>query len=494
VSTTISAQAQGGAPTRRRQRLILAICCLSLLIVGLDTTIVNVALPAIQRNLHASVSGLQWTIDAYTLVLASLLMLSGSIADRFGRRRVFQLGLALFTLGSLLCSVAPGLEWLVLFRIMQAVGGSMLNPVALSIITNTITDRRERARALGIWGAVFGLSLALGPVLGGVLVSTIGWRAIFWINVPVGIAAIVLTQCFVPESRAPRPRRFDPAGQALVIVMLATLTYALIEGPHRGWGSALIASLFAVSFAAAATLTVVESRRDQPLLDVRFFRSAPFSGATLIAVAAFAAFGGFLFLNSLYLQDVRGFTALHAGLLTLPMAGMIALWAPVSGRLIARSGSRTPLLLAGPAIAIGALLLIRLGPHTSVGYLILSYVIFGIGLGFVNAPISNTAVSGMPIAQAGVAAGVASTSRQVGATLGVAITGALVAGGTGAGFTAASHAAWAVIAGCGVAIVLLGFVSTGRWAAGTAERVRLSLVADSSAQEVSSAPAPSTAR
>ena len=464
--------------------------------MGLDSTIVNVALPSIQRNLHASVSGLQWTIDAYTLVLASLLMLSGSTADRFGRRRVFQLGLGLFTIGSLLCSLAPGLEWLVVFRIVQAVGGSMLNPVALSIITNTITDRRERARALGIWGAVFGLSLALGPVLGGVLVSTIGWRAIFWINVPVGIAAIILTQCFVPESRAPLARRFDPAGQSLIIVMLATLTYALIEGPHRGWGSALIVSLFAVAVAAAAALVVVESRREQALLDVRFFRSAPFSGATVIAVAAFAAFGGFLFLNSLYLQDVRGFTALHAGLLTLPMAGMIALFAPVSGRLVASRGSRTPLVLAGLAIAVGAFLLVRLGPHTSVGYLVLSYVILGIGLGFVNAPISNTAVSGMPIEQAGVAASVASTSRQVGATLGVAITGSIVANATGAGFAVASHVAWAVLAGCGVAIFVLGFVSTGRWAAGTAERSRLSLVADKSvnAREVPSDPASSTAR
>jgi len=464
--------------------------------VGLDSTIVNVALPSIQRNLHASVSGLQWTIDAYTLVLASLLMLSGSTADRFGRRRVFQLGLGLFTVGSLLCSLAPGLEWLVVFRIVQAVGGSMLNPVALSIITNTITDRRERARALGIWGAVFGLSLALGPVLGGVLVSTIGWRAIFWINVPVGIAAIILTQCFVPESRAPLARRFDPAGQSLIIVMLATLTYALIEGPHRGWGSALIVSLFAVAVAAAAALVVVESRREQALLDVRFFRSAPFSGATVIAVAAFAAFGGFLFLNSLYLQDVRGFTALHAGLLTLPMAGMIALFAPVSGRLVASRGSRIPLVLAGLAIAVGAFLLVRLGPHTSVGYLVLSYVILGIGLGFVNAPISNTAVSGMPIEQAGVAASVASTSRQVGATLGVAITGSIVANATGAGFAVASHVAWAVLAGCGVAIFVLGFVSTGRWAAGTAERSRLSLVADKSvnAREVPSDPASSTAR
>ena len=467
-----------GQLTVGRRRLILAICCLSLLIVGLDSTIVNVALPSIQRSLHASVSGLQWTIDAYTLVLASLLMLSGSTADRFGRRRVFQLGLLLFTIGSLLCSVAPGLGWLVAFRVVQAVGGSMLNPVALSIITNTITDKRERARALGIWGAVFGLSLALGPVLGGVLVSSIGWRAIFWMNLPVGIAAIILTQCFVPESRASHARRFDPAGQVLVIVVLATLTYALIEGPRRGWASALIVSLFVVAVAAAAALVMVEHRRVQPLLDVRFFRSAPFTGATVIAVASFAAFGGFLFMNSLYLQDVRGFTALHTGLLTLPMAAMIALFAPVSGRLVASRGPRLPLVLAGPAIAIGALLLVRLGAHTSIGYLLLSYLVFGIGLGFVNAPISNTAVSGMPIEQAGVAASVASTSRQVGATLGVAITGALVAGGTGASFTVASHAAWAVLAGCGVVVLVLGFVSTGRWAAGTVERSRLSLAAD----------------
>src|ERR1039457_4124700 len=410
-----------------RRRLILGICCLSLLIVGLDSTVVNVALPAIQRSLHASVSGLQWTIDAYTLVLASLLMLSGSTADRFGRRRGFQLGVLLFTLGSLLCSLAPGLGWLVAFRIVQAVGGSMLNPVALSIITNTITDKRERARALGVWGAVFGLSLALGPVVGGVLVSSVGWRAIFWMNIPVGIAAIILTQCFVPESRAPRARRFDPAGQALVIVMLATLTYALIEGPQHGWASALIVSprrgggwalvgaFFVAAAAAAAALVAVEHRREQPLLDVRFFRSAPFTGATVIAVAAFAAFAGFLFMNSLNLQDVRGFTALHTGLLTLPMAAMIALFAPVSGRLVASRGPRLPLVRAGPAIAIGALLLVRLGPHTSIGYLVLSYVVFGIGLGFVNAPISNTALSGMPIEQAGVAASVASTSRQVGA-------------------------------------------------------------------------------
>ena len=191
--------------SRQRRLLILAICCMSLVIVALDNTIVNVALPSIQRELHASVSGLQWTVDAYTLVIASFLMLAGSTADRFGRRRTFQTGLAIFTLGSLLCSLAPSLGWLVVFRMLQAIGGSMLNPVAMSIIVNTFTDPRERARAIGIWGATVGVSLALGPVVGGALIASVGWRGIFWVNIPVGVAAIVLTALFVPESRAPHP-------------------------------------------------------------------------------------------------------------------------------------------------------------------------------------------------------------------------------------------------------------------------------------------------
>src|SRR5579859_7905743 len=185
--------------SHRRKLLVLAVCCSSLFIVGLDSTIVNIALPAIQRGLHAQVTGLQWTIDAYTLVVASFLMLAGSTGDRIGRRRTFQVGLATFTVGSALCSLAPSLAWLVVFRMVQAIGGSMLNPVAMSIIANTFTDARERARAIGVWGAVFGLSMALGPVIGGVLVATVGWRGIFWVNVPVGIAAIVLTALVVPE-------------------------------------------------------------------------------------------------------------------------------------------------------------------------------------------------------------------------------------------------------------------------------------------------------
>src|ERR1700729_3311097 len=268
-----------------RRMLVLAICCMSLFIVGLDVTIVNVALPSIGHELHAGVSGLQWTIDAYTLVLASLLMLSGSTADRFGRRRTFQTGLATFALGSLLCSVAPGLGWLVAFRMLQAVGGSMLNPVAMSIITNTFTERAERAKAIGVWGGVFGLSMAMGPVLGGALVDAVGWRGVFWVNIPVGIAALVLTAMFVPESKAPRPRGLDPFGQLLVIVLLASLTYAVIEGPAYGWGSARIVSFFAAAVIALAVLLAYEPRRSEPLVDLRFFRSLPFSGATVTAVS-----------------------------------------------------------------------------------------------------------------------------------------------------------------------------------------------------------------
>jgi EmrB/QacA subfamily drug resistance transporter len=462
--------------TRRRRFLVLGICSMSLLIVGLDTTIVNVALPAIRRELHASVSGLQWTIDAYTLVLASLLMLSGSTADRVGRRRTFQVGLVVFSLGSLLCALAPSLELLVGARVLQAIGGSMLNPIAMSIIRNVFEDPRERALAIGVWGATFGLSMALGPVLGGVLVDAVSWRAVFVVNVPVGIAAIVLTALFVPESRAERARRIDPLGQGLVIVALASLTYAIIQGPRAGWTSAEIIALFAVSFASFVSLVPYELRRREPLLEMRFFRSAPFSGASAIALCAFAATGGFLFLNTLYLQEVRHLSPLHAGLYMLPMAAMNFVCAPISGRMVGWRGARPSLVLAGVAVIAGALMLTRLTPHTSTLYLLGAYFVFGLGAGMVNPPISNTAVSGMPPSQAGVAAAVASTSRQVGMTLGVAVIGA-IAGGTitgaiGSGFAAATHPGWWVVGVLGAAVLVLGFLTTTPWAERTAERFR----------------------
>ncbi|MFD7686612.1 MFS transporter [Streptomyces sp. NPDC059781] len=456
-----------------RRMLVLAICCMSLLIVSLDNTVLNVALPALQRDFDASTSGLQWTIDAYTLVLASLLMLAGSTADRIGRRRVFMAGLVIFTFGSVLCSLAPDLTSLVAFRMIQAVGGSMLNPVAMSIITNTFTDPRERARAIGAWGAVVGISMAAGPLVGGLLVESVGWRSIFWINLPVGLAALLLTWRFVPESRAPKARRPDPVGQFLVIVLFGSLTYAIIEAPHASLPAT--APFAAVALVALLALLWYEPRRREPLIDLRFFRSAPFSGATVIAVSAFASLGGFLFLSTLYLQNVRGLSALDAGLWMLPMAVPTFLCAPLSGRLVGSRGPRLPLLIAGGAMTVSGLLFALFEAETSDVTLFIGYVLFGVGFGFVNAPITNTAVSGMPTAQAGVASAVASTSRQLGQALGVAVIGAVLAAGVGSSsyadaFVTAARPGWWILAGCGLAVLVVGAASSGRWARRTAER------------------------
>ncbi|MEV5276472.1 MFS transporter [Streptomyces sp. NPDC051994] len=465
-------------PTHRRRMLILAICCMSLLIVSLDNTVLNVALPSMQKELHAGVSGMQWTIDAYTLVLASLLMLSGSTADRIGRRRVFKAGLVLFTIGSVLCSLAPNLESLVAFRMVQAVGGSMLNPVAMSIITNTFTDPRERARAIGVWGGVVGISMAAGPIVGGVLVESVGWRSIFWLNLPVGLLALFLTWRYIPESRAPKPRRPDPVGQLLVVALLGSLTYAIIEAPGAGWDSPQIVAFVVIALAALAGLLLYEPRRAEPLIDLRFFRSAPFSGATVIAVSAFAALSGFLFLNTLYLQNARGLSALNAGLYMLPMAALTFVCAPLSGRLVGSRGPRLSLLIAGIAMATSGVLFAAFDAQRTTALLFTGYVLFGLGFGMVNAPITNTAVSGMPRSQAGVAAAVASTSRQIGQTLGVAVIGAVLAGGMAGvasggyadAFAGAARPAWWIITGCGLSVLCVGLATSGRWARASALR------------------------
>jgi EmrB/QacA subfamily drug resistance transporter len=459
---------------RRRRILILVICSMSLLIVGLDVTIVNVALPAIHRSLHAGFSGLQWTIDAYTLVIATLLMISGSTADRIGRRKVFQIGLATFSLGSLLCALAPSLPVLIGARVLQAIGGSMLNPVAMSIIRNVFTDPRERAQAIGVWGAMIGISVALGPVLGGVLVDTVGWRAVFLVNVPVGVAAILLTARFVPESRAEHARRIDPVGQLLVIIGLASLVYAIIEAPTAGWLSAQTLGLGGVFAVAFSTLVIYERRVFEPLIEMRFFGSAPFAGASAIAIAVFAAMGGFLFLNTLYLQDSRGLSPLDAGLCTLPMALAMLVLAPVTGRFLGGHGTRVPLVAGALAMIASGVMLTRISGTTSYPYLLGAYLVFGVGLGIVNPPITNTAISGMPPSMAGVAAAVASTSRQFGSALGVAVLGALAGGavssGVGAGFPQATHSSWWIVVGLGGLILALGLLTTTPWARATAER------------------------
>lgn len=464
--------------TRRRRFGILAICSMSLFIVGLDITAVNVALPTIGRELHADLSWLQWSVSAYTVAMASFLMLAGSIADRVGRRRTLTIGLGVFTAASALCALAPTVELLVAARVLQGIGASMLNPVAMSIITNTFTDRRERAQAVGVWGAVFGASMALGPIVGGGLVATAGWQWIFAINIPLGLTAIALLRRFVPESRAQSPRRFDPAGQAFVVVLLAGVTYAIIEGPGSGWGAP---SIVAALIAAAGSLTglvVVESRRDEPLIDLRFFGSVPFSSSIALSVAGFASFGGFLFLGTLYLQDARGASPVEAGLVVMPIALMTVVLSPVSGRLVGRSGPRLPLLIAGVSFLLASSMLAGLSAQTPLAWILAAYAVFGVGFGFINAPITNAAISGMPVAQAGVAAAIATTSRQFGQAIGVAVVGAIVASGStssAAALASATHPAWWTLTALGALVLGLGVLATTDRARASARRTALQL-------------------
>jgi EmrB/QacA subfamily drug resistance transporter len=451
-----------------RRELVLAVCCMSMLIVGLDVTILNVALPSIQKDFDASVSGAQWTIDAYTLVIACLLLLAGSTGDRLGRRRTFQVGLVTFTIGSALCSVAPALGWLIAFRMVQAVGGAMLNPVALSIVTNVFTEPRDRARAIGWWGGVAGVSIAAGPLVGGLLVQAIDWRAVFWVNIPVGIAAIFLAHKYVPESKAPHPRKIDPLGQVLMILTLGLLVFGIIEAPNHGWGSDLILACFAGTLACGAGLIFWEARHPEPLIDLRFFRSPPFSGAAVVSVCAFVSLGGFLFLNTLYLQEVKGYSPLHAGVAVLPMAALMMVFSPLSGKLIGRRGPRPSLMIGGIGVLAAGLVSALPVGEPSNARLLIAFALLGTGLGWANAAITNTAVAGMPREQAGVAAAVASTTRQLGSALGVAIIGSVIASHVtqivaGPAFTSASRVSWAIIAFCGLTMFGVGGLTTGAW-------------------------------
>ncbi len=417
----------------------------------MDATIVNVAIPTIGSDLGAPLSRLQWIVDVYTLTLAGLLMLSGALADRLGRRRIFRIGLLTFAAGSLLCSIAPTIEILIGARFVQAVGGSMLNPVAMSIITTVFTGKVERARAVGIWGAVVGISTALGPMVGGGLIDALGWQSVFWINLPIVAVAYVLTTLYVPESKSAAPRGMDPIGQVLAMITLFTLVFGLIEGKPP---------VFVIAAAALLGFLWHEARHRSPFIDLRFFRSFPFASATVIAVGAFAALGAFLFDMSLYLQGVRHFSAVHTGLLYLPMAIGMLIFSPVSGRLVGRHGTRPSLVASGILMTIAAVGLTQLRPDTPIWQLIVLFTLFGIGFGMVNAPITTSAVSGMPLDRAGAAAAVASTSRQVGVSLGVALCGAL----SGAGL-------WWTISALTAAVLALGVAASTPWAYRSRDRV-----------------------
>lgn len=445
-----------------RRWAILAICCLSLFLVGLDTTIVNVGLPAVGEGLDIGTRGLEWTVDAYTLVLAGLLITSGALADRIGRRRVFQIGLIVFGIASLGCALAPSSGVLIGFRVLQGAGGSMLSPVALAIVVNAITDPKERAQAIGVWAAVFGLSMAAGPVVGGALITSYGWRSMFWINLPVIVVVLLLTRAFVPESRSPQPRRLDLPGQLLLIVLIGSSVGVLIEGPHLGWGSTAVLAGGAAIVVAMLGFVRVERRRPEPLMDLAAFRHPLFTAAVLGAVAVFVALSAAMLLNTLYLQNARGMTALETGLATLPMAVGATLCAPISGYLVGRRGPRPPLAIAGAFLTAGGLCLTTLDDDTGTALLLVAYLLIGIGFGFANAPITTTAVSSLPPAQAGVAGGITSTARQFGAALGIAIAGSVVAGAPADALAHAARPGWLVVAGCGLVVLVLASASPGR--------------------------------
>lgn len=434
-------------------------CCLSLFLVGLDTTIVNVGLPEIGRGLGMGTRGLEWTVDAYTLVLGSLLISSGALADRFGRRRVFQLGLLVFGAASLICAVAPSAGVLIAARAMQGIGASMLSPVALAIVVNAMPDPKERAQAIGVWAAVFGLSMAAGPVTGGALIAAFGWRSVFWINVPVIVATMILTALFVPESRAQRPRRLDLPGQILLTVVIGLSVGVLIEGPHLGWTSPVALAAYALAAGTMFAFVRAEARRAEPLVDLALFRRPVFGGAVLGAAAVFVALSVTLLLSTFYLQHTRGWTPLAVGVATLPMALGATICAPLSGHLVGRFGPRLPLLLAGGFIAAGGLCLVQLDQHTGVPLLLLAYLLIGVGFGFANAPITNTAVSGLPPARAGVAGAITSTARQLGSALGVAIAGGLIASTGPGGLAHASRPGWFLVTACGLTLLLLVSIS-----------------------------------
>ncbi|MCJ0905699.1 MFS transporter [Rhodococcus sp. ARC_M6] len=447
-----------GMHTRRRWG-VLAICCTSLFVVGLDTTIVNVALPTIGESFHVGIAGLEWVVNAYTLVLASLLISSGTLADRFGRRRVFQLGLVVFGVASIACALAPSVGVLIAARIAQGVGGSMLSPVALAIVVNVMTDPKERAKAIGVWAAVFGLSMAIGPIIGGVLIESFGWRSVFWVNVPVIVIVLMLTAVFVPESRAPQPRKLDLPGQLLLVAVVGGAVGLLIEGPRIGWTSPSAVTGYSAVALALASFVAVESRKTEPLVDLALFRHRPFSAAVLGAVVVFVALNATLLLGTLYLQQARGMTPAAAGVMILPMAVAATVCAPLSGILVGRFGPRLPLLIAGSFTALGGLCLVSLDNNTGLSTVLVAYLFLGIGFGFSNAPITNTAVNGLPKSQAGLAGGITSSARQFGAALGVALAGGFVANTVESDVAQASHAGWMLVVGCGLVVLVIAGAS-----------------------------------
>jgi EmrB/QacA subfamily drug resistance transporter len=446
--------------TPRPPAVTLLALTMGVFLVTLNVTVVTVALPDVQRSLHTRADNLEWVIDAYNLVGASLLLSAGFFADRFGRRRALLTGYAVFSVGALLCALAPGIGWLIGFRVLQAVGGTALTPTSLAIVANLYQDRLERARAIGIWGISSGVGLGAGPIVGGALTDWLGWRGVFVANAVIGVGALAVAARVVPRSRSDVARGLDVRGQALAVALLASLTYALIEAPRYGWGSPRIALVLAADAAGAIAFARIELRTREPLIDLRVFRDRQFSGAIFITVAVFFAYSGFVYFTALYLQQVRGLSTLEAGLVMLPGALPVLALGPISGRLVATRGARGVLLAGTLTLAAGTALLALPQDAAPIWEILVPALLVGIGYGFINAPVSTVAVAALPREQAGVAAATASSARNVGLVLGIAVLGSVVnqrLPGLQAhepfrsAYTDAVHAAYLVAAGVALA-------------------------------------------
>jgi EmrB/QacA subfamily drug resistance transporter len=411
---------------RRRNRLTLACMCFALFMVMLDGTVVNLALKTIQVKLGATFSEVQWIVDAFVLALASLLLTGGTLGDLFGRRKAFIGGLALFTGGSVLCALAPSTSFLIGARVVQGIGGALMLPSTLSIITNTFRDPRERARAIGMWAGISGLALAVGPLIGGTLVDRFDWQSIFWINVPIGVVALFMAVLFVPESSDRAGRDLDLPGQVTAVVGLVALTYAFIEANTYGWTSARIVSCFVVSAIALGLFLVVELRGRTPLLQLKFFRSGTFSGANLVGVIVSFAFFGVIFFLSLFMQEVQGYSPTKAGVLQLPATLGIMAAAIVSGRIVGRIGARLPITLGLLMTGTALLCLTSVQPDTGYSSFWYWLLLMGVGNGLIMSPMTTAIMGTVPTARAGMASATSNTMRQVGSVFGIAVLGNLV--------------------------------------------------------------------
>ena len=410
----------------RRKWWTLAAVSFGLFMIMLDNTVVNVALPAIQEDLGIGLSELQWIVTGYALTFAALMLIGGKLADAYGRRLIFVLGIVVFTGASLWCGLASSGDMLITARIVQGAGAAMMNPATLSIIAATFPPR-ERGTAIGIWAGVSALALAIGPLVGGLLTEHLSWHWIFFINVPVGVLGIVASYLLIDESKDETHESLDLPGLATSALGLFSLTYGLIEANSYGWTSARIVGSFAIAAVSLVGFVLIERRSRAPMLDLTLFRSGTYAGANLaMLLVALSMFGVFFFV-SLYMQNVLGYSAVQAGAAFLPMTLLIILVAPIAGRLSDRYGSRW--LMSGGMILLGIQLLYfsQLGPDAGFWDLLPAFLVGGLGMSLSMTPTAAAATRAVPVEKSGVGAAVLNAMRQVGGSLGIALMGAIVA-------------------------------------------------------------------